>query len=54
MPVDAKPDPSGILLMHNGQVEFAEYAPTSWPDGPRYTSHFATCANAASHRKRTQ
>lgn len=50
MPLDLAPDPAGLLLVNGRRVEFAEHAPADWPDGPRRTSHFATCPNAAVHR----
>lgn len=51
MPVDLEPDVDGLLVVHEGRVEFAEHAPIDWPAGlPRRTSHFATCPNAAEHR----
>lgn len=58
MPVDAKPDPNGgfvlSLKVEDGRPNL--YAETYVPTEPkhqnrnRYTSHFATCPNAASHR----
>ena len=51
MPLDEDPDPAGKFTLdeeHNPPV--AEYAK---PDakGELFTSHFATCPNAAEHRR---
>jgi len=44
-PLDAKPEKRYVLnLTHGGDVPGASLEPT-------YVSHFATCPNAAKHRK---
>lgn len=48
IPLDAVPTSNGTLLLRNGKAESAVGAE---PDEPRYTAHFATCPNAAQHRK---
>jgi hypothetical protein len=65
MPVDAKPSPKGTLVLrypeHVGDtVVLDDDEPATMinankaeaPDGePRFASHFATCPQAAAHRK---
>jgi hypothetical protein len=62
MPVDAQPNPDGNLVLapaaSPGQPPTAYVAPApilllggSTPRMDRYTSHFATCPNAAQHRR---
>ncbi len=46
MPVDAQPSEKGNLRIDNG-VAYVEPA----YEGPKYLSHFATCKQAAQHRK---
>jgi hypothetical protein len=53
MPLDAEPAEDGNIWLvdgmahvHNGSL-FEEML----PEGPRYKSHFASCPNAAQHRK---
>lgn len=54
MPLDAAPCPDGNVVINGGKAHvlnrnlFAGEA----PETPRYKSHFATCPNAAKHRKR--
>lgn len=54
MPVDLKPDPNGnLVLIDDGDprgAPLARYATTADRELPHYTSHFATCPNAAQHR----
>lgn len=58
MPVDAKPDPSGELVVTHkpgeNRLEVGKYYEPK--HGPRekwkfYTSHFATCPKAGEHRR---
>lgn len=51
MPLDAVSDPDGKIIVINGVTVMADTV-TVTPDTPRYTSHFATCPNAAEHRKK--
>lgn len=60
MPIDAQPVDGGNVILHpaeRGQSPTATVVgkqpqPSLFgDDGPRYTSHFATCPNAAEHRK---
>ena len=52
MPVNAEPSPDGNLsLRWNGRRILAVYVDASFA-GPRRKSHFATCVNAAAHRKK--
>lgn len=47
MPLDAAPDPNGMWVLDDGNIRKAEESDTA----PHYTSHFATCPNAKTHRK---
>lgn len=48
IPIDADPSPDGNLILFGTG---AHPVPKLWT-GDRYKSHFATCPNAAQHRKR--
>jgi hypothetical protein len=54
MPVDAEPREDGNLTLTDADpiphVTVIKAGQTV--DGPRYVSHFATCSNAAQHRRR--
>jgi len=58
MPLDAEPykgdDPRGLFVLR-GRDELVPTAvavpPDAFPDEPFYRSHFATCPNAARHRR---
>ncbi|MCK9929361.1 hypothetical protein MXD62_19615 [Frankia sp. Mgl5] len=60
IPIDAEPTPDGNVTLSGGAAILREAAPViatvhavGTPlEGPRWTSHFATCAQAAQHRKR--
>ncbi|MBF0501471.1 MAG: hypothetical protein HQM09_15125 [Candidatus Riflebacteria bacterium] len=48
MPIDDKPNPAGNIVIENGVATVR----TDKPANTRlYISHFATCVNAAKHRK---
>ena len=47
MPIDAVPDPRGLLMLNGHTVQYAGDA----YEGTTYTSHFATCPHAATFRK---
>lgn len=64
MPIDAKPTSTGNLVLRDhtdnvGTVQVLDSPMTvldakkagARDDEPRFTSHFATCPNSASHRK---
>jgi hypothetical protein len=57
MPVNLEPDPDGnldLLWVSPGmqpRVLVVDPAQPTLDDGPRYTSHFATCPNADQHRR---
>jgi len=48
IPVDEKPSPDGNLILTNGIVQVV---PVVHGAANRFTSHFATCPHADSHRK---
>ena len=48
IPVDAAPSPDGNIEMRGG---IAHVVGDELPLAPRFKSHFATCPNAAQHRK---
>ena len=53
MPLDAIPvgqDVEGTCLLEDGIAYFGAF--DHKPDAPRYVSHFATCPNAAKHRRK--
>jgi hypothetical protein len=64
MPVDADTDPDGNVLVVPDPVTGelvalidSEAKPLAkrertWPEGTRHRSHFATCPNASTHRKK--
>lgn len=52
MPIDAAPTPKGNMVYVNG-VARAASADDRRLQRPLYTSHFATCPDAASFRKRS-
>lgn len=47
MPIE--PDPEGAFALRNGRAVFVGKEDAT--DEPRYRSHFASCPNAAAHRK---
>lgn len=49
MPLDAEPTPAGNLELDGGRVRFV--TPDANATTSRYTSHFATCPDAVSHRR---
>jgi hypothetical protein len=55
MPVDAEPDPAGLVLVQDGQAMMMD-APASredlQPGEQTYTSHYATCPQADQWRTR--
>jgi len=51
MPLDAEPNSAGNVELVGG-VAKSWGSSHEWPPGAvRYTSHFATCAHAAEHRR---
>lgn len=57
MPIDPTPTPDGNVIIQRrdgriGATVLAAGAAPASPQEPRYTSHFATCPNASSHRRR--
>jgi hypothetical protein len=54
MPVNETPDPNGRLVLDEIRTPpVAEYAKPGDPPGPRFTSHFVTCPDRATWRKRS-
>lgn len=52
MPVDAEPDPEGIIVLEfDGDEPFAIYDNRRLIEGERYTSHFATCPKRGEFRR---
>lgn len=54
MPIDHEPTPDGNVTVHRdeaGQDIATVHAVGAPLEGPRWTSHFATCAQAAQHRR---
>lgn len=51
MPINPDPDPAGNLVLDVTGLA-VQVDPTA--TGPKYTSHFATCPEAARHRKPKQ
>jgi hypothetical protein len=52
MPIDAEPTPDGNVLLHPGGGATVLAAGVPVPVGrSRYTSHFATCPHANTHRR---
>ncbi len=57
MPIDAEPTADGNVTVQRDETgtPIATVHAVGTPlEGPRWTSHFATCARAADHRKRDQ
>lgn len=55
MPLDAAPDPAGIVFLENGiaiVLSGIEPGLTTRPGVMRHNSHFVSCPSAARHRKR--
>ena len=50
MPIDADPVPDGNLIVNDGRVRVATEADLG-RHGPRFRSHFASCKQAAQHRR---
>ena len=50
IPIDPEPVPSGNIMLECHGALATVVAPR--PDVKRHVSHFATCPNASSHRKR--
>ena len=53
MPIDPTPDEKGLLVVIDGVAMFAKDAGPDANGAPRFTSHFATCPSAATHRKKS-
>ena len=55
IPLDAEPSPDGNLIVEDSMephmAMFTSAGPGEDLGTPRYTSHFATCPNAAQHRR---
>lgn len=55
MPLDAEPVPDGNVVVHNKTCVVLTKEQQGDTDlkgtGPRYQSHFATCSQAAKHRR---
>lgn len=57
MPLDAEPyqgdDPRGLFVIRTagGKVIGVAVPPDAFPGEPLYRSHFATCPDAAEHRR---
>jgi hypothetical protein len=54
MPLDAEPVENGNIALIDGvaHTRRGDLFEEMLPDGPRYQSHFASCPNAAKHRKK--
>ncbi len=52
MPLDAEPNPNGSIVIRDGLAHVLKTGALLVPGERRFTSHFATCPNAAGHRKR--
>lgn len=55
MPVDRDPTASGNLFLDRvgtRDLHSRVVTPDEEPERPRYKSHFATCPNSRSHRRR--
>lgn len=48
MPLNAEPDPNGSMVLVGDKWAMLAQVATN---RPRYMPHFATCPNAAAHRK---
>ena len=53
IPIDPEPSPKGNLVLRGDAEKLAIFATAVNADARelRYTSHFANCPNAASHRR---
>lgn len=51
MPLDATPNPDGNVVIRGGLAHVLKHGDLLVQGERRFTSHFATCANAAQHRK---
>ena len=49
IPLDAKPNPAGNIRLDLTHAHILTKSDNY--NGPRYTSHFATCPNADKHRR---
>jgi hypothetical protein len=53
MPIDAEPSEKGNIVLVEDKGNFEQFDLISYAKpGPRYTSHFATCPQAAEWRKK--
>lgn len=55
IPLDSRSTPNGNLVVEDldaPELRARAYLPLLDGDAPRFTSHFATCPDAALHRKR--
>jgi hypothetical protein len=53
MPVNPEPDPSGNIVFEDGKiVVLTKSLFEKAPDGPRYVSHFATCKDHLSYKRK--
>jgi len=54
IPIDDKPDPKGLLVLQpheDGRTRAVHFGTVVPGDAPRFTSHFATCPQAAQWRQ---
>ena len=54
MPIEAQPCPEGNVVIEEGMAMVIRDGIDLFEDRPRYKSHFATCPNAAQHRRGPQ
>jgi len=54
VPLDAEPVPNGNIVLRSDGIAVYLKAADARPTGGCFVSHFATCPNAAQHRKRGQ
>lgn len=54
MPLDFTPDPDGNVVIRDRLAHVLKAGELLVQGERRFTSHFATCANAAQHRKPKQ
>ena len=54
IPIDAEPAADGNLRLEDGVAHYLTKTDqmSMFASGPRYVSHFATCPDAASYRKK--
>lgn len=52
MPLDPAPRPDGNVTLRTGVGNATIAVVGQGGDGPRYSSHFSSCPNAAEHRTR--